>query len=158
MASATTFHVKKDTREQLGWIFPKGGTCSGMSVATLKTGDYTIDGLEDQFVIERKGSTAEWAKNICEKRFERELERLDCYIFPFIILEFSYTDLLIYPRNSGIPKSKWNRIRVTPEFLLKRTLEIQCNHKVKIIAAGEGNGFRVAWQICKEMSRRVAQQ
>lgn len=144
------FAAIKDTREQTGWHFPPSSSCEGTTVKTLKTGDYTIRGFEKDFVVERKGSTSEWSQNLLQARFERELDRLDDFAHPFIILEFSMSDLLRFPVNSGIPPFKWKYLKVTGEFLLKRTLEIQLKHKAQMIFAGS-DGFQVCWSLFKRV-------
>lgn len=144
-----TFKVIKDTREQQGWDFPKGSTCLGTTVKKLPTGDYTIEGAEKQIIIERKGSTGEFAKNVNEKRFTQELERLELYTHPFIICEFSMDDILMFPNNSGIPKSRWSGLRVTSDYILKRMLEMQLQYKVKFILTGKAGGYKVAWSLFK---------
>ena len=82
-------HVIRDTREQKtgnGWWFPESSLCAGTVVQTLKSGDYTLEGFEETFVIERKSGTAEIAQNINEGRFVRELERLEEFRFPFLLV------------------------------------------------------------------------
>lgn len=128
--------IIRDTREQTGWVFEKSDWCDGTVTKTLPSADYSIEGLEDKFVIERKGKLQEFAKNILEDRFERELERLDQFDHSFIIGEFTIEDIYMFPVNSGIPKFLWGKLRVKPELIIKRYMEIQTNHKVKIIPAG----------------------
>ena len=145
------FDVLADSREQRGWNFPPSGSCDGTTTTTLKTGDYTLRGLEDRFVLERKGSTGEFAQNVLQKRFTRELERLDTFPLPFLICEFTVADILRYPINSGIPQCKWKYLRTTGEFLLKRTLEIQVQYKTRFIFAGT-DGWHVAWSLFKRVN------
>lgn len=120
--------VKKDSREQQGWSFPAQSACLGTEIATLKTGDYTLAGLEDKFVIERKQNSAEIATNLFQPRFERELCRLDSFENPYIFIECDLFDIIHYPENSGIPRNRWSTLRVTPQLLLKRLHEIQIAH------------------------------
>lgn len=148
---AKTFHVLRDDREKSSaWYFPRGGTCEGTTVKRLPTGDYTIKGHEDDFVIERKYTTGELAGNITQKRFIRELERLDDYVSPFLICEFTMYDVLHFPVGSHIPQNTWSKLRVTSDFLLKRILEFQVKYKTKWIFAGS-DGFRVAWSLFKRI-------
>lgn len=150
MTEKQKFKVIRDSREQNGWTFGIGGSCAGMSVKGLPTGDYTIEGYETSFIIERKADTGEFAKNIIEHRFERELERLEKFEYPFMVLEFSLDDIIRFPVGSGIPKPVWPKLRVTGEFMLKRFLEYQMQYKTKIILAGS-QGYRVAWSLFKRM-------
>ena len=74
---ATKYTVIKDTREQEGWFFTQTTACDGMVREKLDTGDYSLRGYEELLAIERKGKISEFARNIVENRFERELERLE---------------------------------------------------------------------------------
>ncbi len=131
------YTVLRDTREQKDfWDFPLSSTCSGTVSQGLKTGDYTLLGYESLLTIERKRNTAEFATNISEARFERELQRLEAFTHPYLILEFSYEDMLSFPRNSGIPAKLWPKLKVGPGYLLKRYAEIDTDYKTKIILAG----------------------
>ena len=66
---------------------------------------------EDILSIERKGSISEFARNITEKRFERELERMVDYKYRYVILEFNLRDIMDYPNGSGIPYNKRKYIK-----------------------------------------------
>lgn len=120
------YTIIRDTREQQGWFFTKvdDPTISGTIIGSLKSGDYTVQGYQDKFVIERKASTGEIAKNICEARFERELERLEEIPLAFVVLEFTYDDILTFPQNSGIPPRYWRKLRIRPKFILKRIYDL----------------------------------
>jgi hypothetical protein len=128
--------VLRDTREQYGWGFPAKGQCLGTVEATLKTGDYTLQGYEDIFVVERKYSTSEISQNIVQDRFKRELERLEEFRYPFMVFEFTLAEVISFPINSGIPKDRWKSLRITPQFMLKRLNEYQFKYKTKIVFAG----------------------
>lgn len=147
-----TYRVLKDTREQEGWDFAAGAHCLGTSPATLKTGDYTLAGYEDVLSVERKRSTGELAGNVLEARFERELERLDDFKYPFLVLEFDLADVASFPANSGIPRPRWKHLRVTPRFLMARLNEYQVNHKVRILFVG-----RHGREFCSSLFKRVTE-
>jgi hypothetical protein len=144
------YTVLKDTREQHGWDFRSSKNCSGMECVTLPTGDYSLAGYEHIFTIERKGSTGEFAQNVLEKRFDNELERLEFFQYPFIILEFDMKDILNFPVGSGIPPKLWPNLKMNPFFLLKRLVDFQMKYKTKIILAGK-NGQDVASSIFKRI-------
>lgn len=131
------YTVIRDTREQNGWNFGKTQYCEGTVEGTLITGDYTLQGYEDVFTIERKGSAGEFAKNIVEKRFVRELERMEELVYPFIVLEFTMHEIINFPEGSGIPIKCWPRLKISPYFLLKCFIGYQTRFKTKIILAGE---------------------
>jgi hypothetical protein len=132
------YEVIRDTREQKnnGWIFDKSKNCSGTNTWKLDTGDYTVVGYEKDFVIERKGSVAEWAHNVNETRFLKEMERLEKFKWAFIILEFTLDDLMKWPNDCGIPKDKIKDVKTSNFFILKKTCELQLKFKTKIIFAG----------------------
>lgn len=121
-----------------------------MESATLKTGDYTLVGLEQRFIIERKASTGEFAGNITQARFERELDRLDLFEFPFIVLEFDIYQVKHFPEGSGIPRYLWKELRITGAFMLKKLSEYQLRHKSKIILAGT-HGKEIAESLFREV-------
>lgn len=130
--------VIRDTREKLGWQFDKSAHCLGTEVRTLETGDYTLDGYEKVFIIERKRSTGELAANLFQARFERELDRLDRFPHAYLVLEFEMADILSFPRNSGIPRSRWKSLKVTSGVLLKRLHEVQIAHPgLRILFVGK---------------------
>lgn len=145
-------YVLRDTQEQLGWRFAAGKYCSGTKDIKLPTGDYTLEGYENIVIIERKGTTGEFAKNICEKRFEREMARLEHFTHPFIVCEFTMEHIMKFPLDSGIPVYLWRKLRVNKSFLLKRFLELQMSYKTKIILAGI-HGKTIAASIFKEILR-----
>lgn len=131
------YKVIKDTREQEGWSFAKSDNCEGTEIATLPTGDYSIAGYEHLLCIERKGSVAEFANNIVEKRFERELVRMEGFAHAFMILEFEVEDIINFPASSNIPKWKWGKLRVSNWFILKRLMDFQTQYKTKIMLVGK---------------------
>ena len=75
-----------DTREQCPIIWKENDNIAGTIVKKLDVGDYSILGLETVISIERKGSCSEFAKNILESRFFRELQKLnDNYKYAFLL-------------------------------------------------------------------------
>lgn len=145
------YTVIRDTREQAGWLFPaQEPNCLGTVPGTLKTGDYSLKGYEKIFTIERKGSVAEFAQNVCQKRFERELQRLDNFEYPFIVLEFTMADIIEWPQSSGLGPAIIKKLRLSPQFLLKRLNEFQLQYKTKIMLVG-GYGRFVASSLFKRI-------
>jgi ERCC4-type nuclease len=159
---ASPYVVLRDTREKVdqGWTWRKSKYCAGTVSRKLDTGDYSIevDGacLSDYVVVERKGSISEWAKNVTEARFERELVRMDGIQYPWILLEFNMTDVLNYPVGSGIPRAKWRYLKFRGPFILKKMTEMMRDHpRVNIILCG-ANGKEVASNIFKRMAEHVS--
>lgn len=149
------YQVIRDTREQKGWHFPVSPPCLGTVVGTLKTGDYTLKGYEDQFVIERKGSIAEFVENVVQQRFERELQRLEAFPHAFVVLEFTFDDIVNWPLTAAIPERAKQATRLTPQFIMKRFNEFQIMYKTKFILAGE-YGLYVASSLFKRVVERVS--
>jgi hypothetical protein len=130
------YTVLRDTREQQGWIFQATPYCAGTIIQKLPTGDYTLQGLEKKFTIERKKTVAEFARNIVEKRFERQLVRMDSFDHSFVVCEFTYDDLFKWPYNCGIPREKIPCIKITKEFILRKLMEFETAHKTKFLLVG----------------------
>ncbi len=152
------YEVLIDDREKKNiWQFSPNEYCTGSLVKRLKSGDYTLTNMEHVFSIERKASTGELSSNITDKTFEKELDRLDQLAHSFLILEFTLDDIYKFPWSSSIPSSKWCHLRVTSNFILKRLIEIETQHKVKIIFAGD-KGSDYAQRIFKEMNRLYAKK
>ena len=81
-----------DTREQLPYAFESSMT------KTLKSGDYSILGLEDKVAVERK--TKEDAYGSCgarRVRFEKEMVRLSKFDYAAVVIEASLSSLLTPP-------------------------------------------------------------
>jgi hypothetical protein len=152
------YTVVRDTREKEGhgWMFSPCDWCNGTVIEALPTGDYTLKGLENIFVIERKANTSEFSRNILEARFIKELERLQEFEFPYVVLEFNMDDILNFPENSGIPKMYWKSLaKISPRLILAKLMEFQLKYKTKFILAGSGNGHRIASCLMKRMVELV---
>ncbi len=84
-----------DTREQTPFSF------EGMAsrVATLKTGDYSIAGLEDKVTVERKSYSDAWGSMTAGRaRFERCVRRMAEMDRAAIVIECSLERLAVPPR------------------------------------------------------------
>ncbi len=139
--------VLKDTREKVGgWEFDITEKCAGIEICTLKTGDYTVRGLEDKLCIERKKSVSELATNIHESRFKDWVGRLSQFKHAFIMLEFSVDDILRFPVGSNIPKKVWPKLRVTSDRILSVIAKIQINYGIQVIYAGDVSNAMVLTQ------------
>ena len=89
--------IIRDTREQQGYAFgflPP----DQVKVATLSTGDYSLEGLEDQVTIERK-SLADAFGTIGgqRKRFQRELERMTSFKYAAVVIEADWPTIYQSP-------------------------------------------------------------
>jgi ERCC4-type nuclease len=148
MLNQNEFTIIVDTREQQPWTFDH----YAVAKRKLDTGDYSIEGLESVLAIERKKSVSEIANNITESRFQDVVERLSQLKHSFILFEFDLEDVLVYPIGSSLPKKMWNKIRVTPAFIMKHILELQLNHNIKIVFCGSAsNAEKMAEYIMKKI-------
>lgn len=146
------FTVIRDNQEKIDyWEFPERSWCTGTISKHLKTGDYSLVGMEEFFTIERKRDTGEFSKNIIESRFTRELQRLDQIPQAYMILEFTWDDIESFPHNSGIPSKYWNSLRITSKFMFKRLIEIMSDYNIQVILAGN-KGPEIADRIFRRMN------
>jgi ERCC4-type nuclease len=142
------FTIIIDTREQQPWEFKNYAIAN----KKLDTGDYSIEGLENILCIERKKSASEFANNIVESRFKDVVMRLSQLKYSFLLLEFDLEDLLVYPIGSTVPKRMWNKIKISPAFLLKNIIELQINHNIIVYFCGDSsNAEKMAEYILKKI-------
>lgn len=120
--------ILRDTREQNPWPF------ENVAVASLKTGDYTLQGHEDKICVERKGCVEELAGNLGRDfdRFKRELERMREFPHRFIVCEFPFLDVATYPQSCSSKKAR-EAARMSGKFLVKRLAELQLEYNVNIM-------------------------
>jgi ERCC4-type nuclease len=126
------FDVIIDTREQQPWQFTSS-QINNIEHTKLDTGDYSIKGLEHLLCIERKKSVAELAGNITADRFKNELLRMSTFKYKFLLLEFDYGDIDMYPENSGLPKYAMSKVRVKGPFIMKFLSEIQVKYGIHVV-------------------------
>lgn len=144
------FTIIVDTREQKPWSFDSYSKANHK----LDTGDYSIEGLENILAIERKRNVAEFANNITEKRFKDVIERLSKIQHSFILFEFNFDKVMTYPIGSDIPKKLWEKIRISPAYILRHIIDLQINHNIKIMFCGDShNAEVVALAIMKNVYR-----
>ena len=78
--------------------------------------------------------------------------RLSQFKYSFLLLEFDLEDLLIYPIGSTVPKRMWDKVKITPSFLIKNIIELQLNHNIKVIFCGSAaNAEKIAEFIFKKI-------
>lgn len=60
--------------------------------------------------------------------------------------------IMNFPIGSNIPKRLWNKIRISPAFLLKHILDLQLHNNIKIIFCGNSNNAeKVALSIMRKV-------
>lgn len=93
----------RDTREQRPLVFTRLPCKTGC----LQTGDYSIEGFEDAWTIERK-TVADLVSSVIQERprFERELARMDGYTFKRLLVVGTLDDIRRHRyRSRANPKS-----------------------------------------------------
>lgn len=142
------FTIIIDTREQIPWEFGLHTT----SKRKLDTGDYSIEGLENIFAIERKKSVSEIANNITEDRFKDVLNRMQSLKYKFMLFEFDLDDVYNYPIGSDIPKKMWDKLRISSKYILKYLSNIQVQYNIHIIYCGcSENAEKMAVSLMKRI-------
>ena len=135
MSKHDDFTIIIDTREQQPWSFEHYTTAS----RKLDTGDYSIEGLEDVVCIERKKSVSEVANNLTESRFIDVVDRMSRFKYAFLLLEFDLAQVLSYTIGSNLPRRLWDKIKISPAFIVKHILELQLNHNIKVLFCGSSS-------------------
>lgn len=135
----TRFHVIKDTREKEGhgWWYDEDPYCSGTTKAKIHVGDYTIEDLEHLLCIERKESVSEFAGNCGEKRFLREMDKMETFKYKFLIFEFDWYHIEKYPEASKVPKSKWSSIRIKGKYMMSVITSLMVDKGITVLACGD---------------------
>lgn len=125
--------IIQDTKEKLPWNFKIHSDVQQVR-RHLETGDYSINGHEHLFCIERKKSTAELALNLGRKikPFEAELERMAAFKSKHIICEFTSWDMLNFPYNSKVPKKLWKYVKMKGGFLYSKLTELSEKYNINL--------------------------
>lgn len=113
--------VLTDTREQRAWSLDPARFV--MERATLRTGDYTVKGLEDQLCIERK-AIGDFVGTVIGDwiRFRKELYRLASFDFALIVVEADLGDVYAHRYESD----------ANPESIIGRANAIFLDHGIQV--------------------------
>jgi len=148
MKNYDPFTIIVDTREQTPWEFGFHNTAK----RKLNTGDYSMEGFESLFTIERKRSVSEIANNLSESRFKDVLDRLSKIPHSFMIMEFSVDEVYQFPIGSDVPKKMWDKLRVSGNYIIKCLLEAQLNYNIHVLFCDDAeNAERVAVSLMKRI-------
>jgi ERCC4-type nuclease len=128
------FIAISDTREQLPLEFDSP-YIERVVTRKLETGDYSIEGMEDILCIERKGSLAEFYRNVTQKRFEDELVRMQAYKYRYLVLEFSLSEVLAIPYSLGLSAKQREMCKLSPKYVMGKIAEIQVDYNVNVVFA-----------------------
>ena len=116
--------ITTDTREQLTLDFTKFRGISSVR-GTLKTGDYSIQGYEDQITFERK-SVQDLVGTLTSghTRFLREMERMRSFKAKYILIEHTPDILYNYCAKHG-----WQRKFNT---IIQSLLAYACHYQCRV--------------------------
>lgn len=142
-----------DTREKQPYQFPAG---QPTSIKTLKTGDYTLAGFEDVIAVEKKRNVTEFAQSVAQKRFWRELDRMQAFPHKFLLLDFSFGELEGYPFTTDLPWYVKKKIKLRGGFLLKALARIMSKGIMVCFTGSAKNSANLLMQLFKELQTNNA--
>jgi ERCC4-type nuclease len=112
-----------DTREQSPYAYTR------MVVKTLKTGDYSVEGLENEVCCERKSLTDLYGTvGAGRERFVRELERMAGMVRACIVVEASLHTILYNPPE---------RSMMSPRSVVGSLVSWSARYNIPIFFAGD---------------------
>jgi ERCC4-type nuclease len=150
------FNIIRDTQEKKNfWTFANYNVVNEVIDKKLKTGDYTIEGMEDILCIERKHGIGELAKNIVEARFERELIRMGDFKYSYLILEFGLEDVFGYPFVNSVHHMAKKKAKIRGPFILKKLAEISVKYNIQMIPCGHP---KYAEEMVISLMKRIYEQ
>lgn len=128
-----------DTREKYSWTFTaavNAGKVSGISIETLKEGDYCLKENPELVIIERKRNVNELYLNFVNHmdRIEAEMIRLQKYKFRYIIVEQTWDALYDISNFKYLKKAatkKW-----AGSMIMGRLIYLMNTYNVHVIFAG----------------------
>lgn len=114
--------IIQDTREQLPLAFPE----AKVRVATLATGDYSLEHFEDKVTIERKSLPDLLGSLGSDRdRFMRETQRMQAYDYAAVVIESSMQVLAGGNWRSGI----------TPQSVMGSLQALSAKHGIHVFLA-----------------------
>jgi len=146
--------IRVDTREKSSLVFIDSATVRG----TIKTGDYSIEGDQDRFAIERKSLPDLISSVAIQKNYIRELKKLKrarAAGFPrlFYVVEADRSDI------EHFNYSIFTRGRVGPGFIFHQLSEMEYVHDVHVVFSGDALGAaRDTYRLLKRRSEDLKQQ
>ena len=121
-----------DTREQQPFSFA-GYPEIKIINKKLDIGDYSIEGFEDIITIDRKKNLSEIVKNLKEKRFLKELEKMSTYDEAYMLCSFPFINYSKFPEDSGIPKRNWSQLRQGGMAILNKVKKLECDYCIPFL-------------------------
>lgn len=142
---ASPLPILIDTREQRPFMFPaeRFTTVRG----TLRTGDYSIVGLEDRVCLERK-SIGDLVQTLIHDalRFRKELVRMSGFDVAAIVVECNVDDI----------KAKRYESEANPESVLGKVHAIHFDHGIPVFFWGPRTTCeQMVWQYLTLAAKKV---
>ncbi len=136
------YTVIRDSREKISWNFIKSESCNGTQTYKLDIADYSLLGLEEVFLVERKHTPSELAGNLSAKdspRFHRELNLLNKVKHPYVVMAFTLESFLGFPwSDDSLPVSVKRRIKIGGKYLMYKLLELYDMYpNIQFVFAGD---------------------
>lgn len=128
-----------DTREKEPWQFEGDDAFAGVLYKKLDGGDYSLQGLEDIIVIERKATVDELFVNFTtnKERIKAEFERLAKHKFKILVVEETCDDVM-NPYKYYINKKKINKKnpKMPVAVVASNLTNLMLEHNVYVIFGG----------------------
>jgi len=117
-----------DTRENCGYLFKGKEAEAKIVMKKLATGDYSLEGFENDIVIERKRINELFGNFAGDReRFMREVERMEKIPYKFLLIEGSFKDLAQMKKVPG---------KVSIKLVVATLISLMIKHNVKVVFAG----------------------
>jgi len=139
-----------DTREQRPYTFQNTKLPPEVVIKGLKTGDYSLTGLEDKVCVERK-SLADLFSSVGtgRERFEREMIRMS---------EMQYTALIIESSLAGIFTHPPARSKMNPRSVFRTLISWSIKYGVHVWPAwSRESGEKITYLLLKNFFDNNAQ-
>ena len=140
-----------DTREQQPYTFQQIKPQPKTIIKGLKTGDYSLDSLENKICIERK-SLADAFSSVGSgrKRFEREMQRMSM---------FDYAGLIIESSLAGIFSNPPARSKMNPKAVFRTLLSWSIRYNVCVWPAWNRDaGEKITYLLLKNFYNNYSEE
>lgn len=123
--------IIRDDREKKPWNSELLGSKFTFKVSRLKTGDYTIEGMESLVCVEKKENWEELVLNLSKatnrQNFVNQLRRMQTY---------PYRALVIHDTLCNIPRTRIFSEGFNVMSLYKWVMDIQFQYQIPLLAVG----------------------
>jgi DNA excision repair protein ERCC-4 len=120
-----------DTREKKPWNFQFFNATS--ESRCLKTGDYTLEGFEDKFCVDRKYGAGEIYMCLYSQygRFKKELQRMQDFEEAYLVIESGFDEVQNFP--ACLPARARKKVRFNAQNLQDKIEYVQDAYNVEFI-------------------------